>query len=268
MAKSKFTKAEERYIKKLARGKLVEYMKLNDVIGHQIFSILNMESRVVYYPFEDQQVWGFSETVKGIPFVCINTSLSYDKQVFAAAHELYHIWFGRKADIILSETEEEIDEAEDTEKYASRFAAEFLVNEELLYQEMDVYGVDSENIEIKDVLKLADIFVVPYRTMVKRLYETGNISENEEEKLEDVSEKELDIWKRRLGISVPDRRDFLSLGNLTDKAVSLYERNLITYEKLEYLLGLSDISPVEMGIRKKREYVPCSDDELDRIMEE
>lgn len=34
------------------------------------------------------------------PFVAINTSIPIDCQVFAAAHELYHIWYEKNPDIL------------------------------------------------------------------------------------------------------------------------------------------------------------------------
>ena len=58
------------------------------------------------------------------------------------------------------------------------------------------------------------------------------------------------------------------MDNLVELAVNAFEKNLITYDKLEYLLGMSDLHPEELGIVKKSEYSFPSDDELDSIMEE
>ena len=123
-------------IREMVQEKLALYHKENDVIGGQIFNILENESRVLYYPLEDQEVWGFSESIKEESFVCINTSISYDKQVFAAAHELYHVWSNQIGEVILSHNLEDTADSKEEMK-ASRFAAEFLVSEELLHQEMN-----------------------------------------------------------------------------------------------------------------------------------
>ena len=56
-------------VKAKARKKLIEYSKLNDVIGGQIFNILELENKVLYYPIDDEEVWGFSEKIKGKSFV-------------------------------------------------------------------------------------------------------------------------------------------------------------------------------------------------------
>lgn len=261
------SKQEVQNIQALAREKLVAYCKLNDVIGTQIFSILEKESKVLYYPLEEQQVWGFSERIKGKAFVCINTSLPYDKQVFAAAHELYHLWFGTSGEIMISEDSQEPDADKETERYANRFAAEFLVNEELLLQEIKVYGIDKNALSIKDIVKLANLFVVPYRTMVKRLHEIEVCSKREYEKFKEYTDEQAKIWRNRLGLSVPVRKDEVGLSNLVDKAMELYEKNLITYEKLEYLLELAELTPEKMGIALNNGYEPPTDDELDAIME-
>lgn len=251
-----------------AREKLIAYCKLNDVIGTQIFNILENESRVLYYPLEDQKVWGFCETIKGKSFVCINTSLAYEKQVFAAAHELYHLWYGSSGEIILSEDTQEPDADLDVELFANRFAAEFLIDEALLLQEMRTYEIDRTDIDIKDVVRLANLFVVPYRTMVKRLHETGIFKEKEFNKFIIYSEEQADIWKNRLGLSAPVRKEKIGLSNLVDKAMELFESRMITYEKLEYLLSFAELLPEQVGIVKKDEYRAPTQDELDDIMEE
>ncbi len=262
------SKKDIQKVQGLAREKLIAYCKPMEVIGTQIFNILENESKVLYYPLEDQQVWGFSETIKGKAFVCINTSLPYDKQVFAAAHELYHLWYGTSGEIMIAEDSEEPDADKEVELLANRFAAEFLVNEELLLQEMKVFEISKDNLTVKDVVKLANLFVVPYRTMVKRLYEIDVISKKKYEEFKVYTDEEASIWCNRLGLSVPVRKNKVGLSNLVDKAMELYEKHLISFEKLEYLLELAELTPEQMGIAELNDYTPPTDEELDAIMEE
>lgn len=253
------------HIKSLVRQKHVEYNKLNDVIGAQIFNILESNSRVLYYPLEDEDVWGFSEKIKGQSFVCINTSIHYDKQVFAAAHELYHLWFDDEDELILSSALEEVPSENGItidELKANRFAAEFLVEENLLRQEMTTYSISKDKVDIRDLLKLSHLFSVPYKTMVKRLYEVGIISKSGFNKFIAIPEIEVEIWRKRLGITLPTRENKIGLDNLVDNAMELYERNLITLEKLEYLLSFSQLTLQQLGIEQPQEYIPPTDDEL------
>lgn len=258
-------------IKGLARQKLIEYSKLNDVIGGQIFSILELQNKVLYYPIKDEEVWGFSEKIKGKSFVWINTAISYDKQVFAAAHELYHLWFENNGEVILKKDLEETNSdtiISEIELRANRFAAEFLINEELFLQEMRTYGVEKNKICIKDILKLSNLFVAPYKTMVKRLYEIKLINKKRYNEFMEISNREIEIWMNRLGLSLPTRDHKIGLNSLVDRAMELYEKKKITREKLEYLLDFAQLTMEEMGIEDEEPYIPPTDEELDAIMEE
>ncbi len=258
-------------IKAKARKKLNEYSKLNDVIGGQIFNILELENKVLYYPIEDEKVWGFSEKIKGKSFVWINTAIAYDKQVFAAAHELYHLWFENDGEVILKTDIEEMNNSvsiSENELKANRFAAEFLINEELLLQEMRTYSVDKNKIDIKDIIKISNLFIIPYKTMVKRLYEIKLINRKRYIELMELPNEEIEIWRNRLGLSLPTRDNKIGLSNLVDKAMELYEEKKITREKLEYLLNLAGLDLEEMGIEDEEPYIPPTYEELDAIMEE
>ena len=164
-------------IQRQALAKLAECRKTQDVIGTQIFSILSLHARVFYYPLGKLGPWGItymwgmdSDVLAEKPFVAINTSIPVDAQVFAAAHELYHIWCDEKAEAIpasiLAETDEHGTQLDVSELKANRFAAEFLVEENMLLQEMRIYTITSHKISVKDILQLASLFTVPYKTIV------------------------------------------------------------------------------------------------------
>ena len=130
-----------------------------------IFSILSLYARVIYYPLGKDAPWGFTrisgsrnDAALEKPFVAINTSIPLDCQVFAAAHELYHIWYEQNPDVLPADLLNEQDKAV-SEKKANRFAAEFLVDEMLLKQEIDLYKIS--DITIKSILQLCELFVVP-----------------------------------------------------------------------------------------------------------
>ena len=246
-------------VKTCARAKLGEYRKINDIMGYQIFSILQICARVIYYPLGKDAPWGFTRLTGSQnnvqhekPFVAINTSIPSDCQVFAAAHELYHIWYGKNSG--------------NDEKLASRFAAEFLVDEVLLRQELDLRSTGE--ITIKSILQLCEIFAVPYRTMVRRLNETGMISEQKMAELLAISEKDIECFRRRYSFVMPKADERVVMDNLPELAATAYEKGLITFEKLEYLLGLSKLTPEDIANDKAPEYEFPTDDEIDSIMEE
>ena len=259
-------------IKKYASSKLGMCRKGNDIIGNQIFSILSLYARVMYYPLGKDAPWGFTrisgsrnDATLEKPFVAINTSIPLDCQVFAAAHELYHIWYEQKPDVLPADLLDEQDKTI-SERKANRFAAEFLVDEMLLRQEIGLYKISE--FSIKSILQLCELFVVPYRTMAKRLREIKLISEDELQKFLNESEESINRYRSRYSfvLRCPDER--VGMDNLIELSVDAYEKGYVTFEKLEYLLELSNMTPETLGIEKKLKYEFPSDDELDSIMEE
>ncbi len=263
---------EMEQVKSQAREKLGKCRKTNDLIGVQIFSILGLYARVIYYPLGKHAPWGFtrisgSRNDNGLekPFVAINTSIPVDCQVFAAAHELYHIWYEQSPDILPSDLLEE-NNKEVNEKKANRFAAEFLVDEMMLRQEMEIYKI--RKISVKSVLQLAALFTVPYQAMAKRLNETGFIGEKELEKLLSETGESVMRYNKKYASSSPEADSRIVMDNLAELAVNAYEANLVTYEKVEYLLEMCGLRPEDVGINKVSGSVFPSDEELDGIMED
>ncbi len=258
-------------LQRKVREKLGDCRKTNDVIGDQIFSILSLYTRVIYYPLGADSPWGFTR-VTGInaevsvqkPFVVINTSIPRDCQIFAAAHELYHIWFKYNADVVLPNVLEDISGTDELK--ANRFAAEFLVDQNLLEQEMKMYSITNARITVKDILKLADLFTVPYRTMVKRMREIKAIDEKTETELLSKKDTEVRKLRKRFALSIPEADNRIGINNMIDLSAAVYEKKLITYEKLEALLSLSKLTPDDVGIAKPESNDFPTIQELDEIM--
>jgi len=268
---NQLTEVETKKIIDDANTKMIDYSKQNSIIGDQVFKILAQNCRVLCYPLEDDDVWGFLERIDGQQFVCINTSILYEKQIFTAAHELYHIWFDDEdaQEIILSSNLEEANDSyiDINELKANRFAAEFLAETKLLEQEMSRFGIAKNAISLKDVVFLCDIFTIPYKTMVKRLHEINAINHASMTDLFLSTEKEISEWKTILGIITVQKQDYIALDNLVEKSKALYDKNLITYERLDYLLSFAKVKPENIGITKST-YTPLTEDEIAEILEE
>ena len=164
---------------------------VNSIIGENIFQVLSNYARrndvtleILRYPFQDDELWAFTFLKKGTIFVCINSELPQNKQVFAAAHELYHIHcyvedvdqnIIRSGSLLDSKT---VDEAANTQEdiEANAFAALLLMPDHLLNEQMMLYGLPKSNVAVDDILALMDFFGTPYKAAVLRLYESNNIS--------------------------------------------------------------------------------------------
>lgn len=267
------TEAEVQEVKKEAASRLGICKKHNDIIGTQVFYILQQYSRTLFYPLGKENVWGFTRIsgknrmgMEEKPFVSINTSIPVDCQVMAAAHELYHIWNRNKEDIISEDCVENLTE-DRNEMKANRFASEFLVEEDLLRKELGIHGVKPEKVTEKETLMLSELFSVPYKTMVKRLREIDYISRSASRRLLSISDEELVVLRKRYGFKEQKADERVYMDNLPDLSLTAYERGLITYERLEYLLGMGGLKPEELGVTRPESHTPPTDEELDEIME-
>ena len=140
------------------------------------------------------------------------------------------------------------------------------MDEMLLRQEMKTYKI--KKLTIKEVLQLANLFMVPYQAMAKRLKEIGVIGGEELKRLLLESNASIEQYKKKYALSSPKADNSIAMDNLAELSVSAFESDLITYEKLEYLLELCGLRPEELGIRKVSGSKFPSDEELDSIMEE
>lgn len=258
--------------------KLGAYKKSNRIIKEDIFKILEMNCRTLYYPIEDDDICGFVYKFKDKKFAYINSYIPLEKQIFAAAHELYHIWYSdiEKGELLNSEVLEEelpVSEINKEDLKANRFGAEFLLPEEVFRNELSIRGIKKESIRLRDIVELMDVFLVPYKTLVRRLYEIEYITLdkcneflNEEDRKEDAG---VMLWQKRLGLCKRnnERTKELKLDKIVDISLELYGKKQITYEKLSYLLGLAKLKPSEFNIYEEVPDLP-SEEEIIKMMEE
>lgn len=270
--------AEISEIVKKANSKLGEYKKINSIVRDEIFKVLEKEARVIYYPIKDDEICGFVYSYGKEKIAYINTYIPYEKQVFTAAHELYHFCYSNmnQGELLYSEVLEgksrnKKNELEDLK--ANRFAAEFLAQEDIFRRELKEIQNGSDTVDLREIVQLMDIFLLPYKTIVNRLNELQIIDSKEFYKFIKISDRVLGdgvlSWQKRLGLCTLNnaRTKEIKLYKLNDIALSLYEKRRINYEKLEYLLGLSDTTPKEFNI-KENIVNKVDESEIDRIMEE
>ena len=160
----------------------------NPMIRDSIFSVVTNYARkneipieILRYPFHDDELWAFTFLKKGTIFICINSGLYICKQIFATAHELYHIYCFventdkntiRNGSMLKGETAE--DAAMDQE--ANAFAGLILMPTKAVRDQLEMLGINEKHICLDDILVLMDIFAMPYKACVLRLYECGVLS--------------------------------------------------------------------------------------------
>jgi len=158
----------------------------NNIIQDDIFSVLVNYARknrecldLLRFPTKDDDFCALTCVQKGRIFVYVNSWLPLSKQIFAAAHELYHIWCFienrdrsvlRKGSFLsASAMDEDVKSQEDRE--ANAFAGLLLVPSSALREQMQIYGIDREHLGMEEFIRLMAIFSVPYKAILMRLCE-------------------------------------------------------------------------------------------------
>lgn len=152
----------------------------NPIIREDVFELLSLWCNVIYYPFEDEDNDGFHISMpvneKIEHFVYINTGKKKEKQIFAAAHELGHIWINNVRELLGEDVDPKTEDA-----LMNRFAAELLLPEvpfrSRTFQKLEDFQLGEGTINKEDMFRLIaylmDVFYVPFDSVVFRLYEMG-----------------------------------------------------------------------------------------------
>ncbi|MDP4177326.1 MAG: ImmA/IrrE family metallo-endopeptidase [Bacillota bacterium] len=252
------------------------------IIKDEIFNILETVSKVLYYPIKDDiSAFHLKTNKSGFEhnIVFINTNLPYEKQVFAAAYEFAYI-------IILSEnnrlscmkntdtkftndktlnkaldkaldTNSKILDAHDLELICTQFAGEFLVRDDILEEELIKMGISkADKISLENIVRLMNLFILPYKIILKRLYEENKISKQKYSELSLIkscgNDSPIFQIQKRLGLCSKNNEisKIKSFSNFIDLAIKSYSASLKDYEDLEYSLKLFDLKPSNFNIKK------------------
>jgi len=168
------------------------------LLQDEVLSLLEQHSTVIYFPIKGEENYGF-HTVRVIggrekEFVYINTAHSIVHQIFAAAHELGHIW---RLETYLSDRG--IDISCMSERAMDRFAAELLAprasfintSRKLIAEAAETaenaedraaYGISERDL-VKVVIRLMSKYMIPYKAVVCRFCELGILNEDSGERM-------------------------------------------------------------------------------------
>lgn len=182
------------------------------------------------------------------------------KRIFAAAHELYHIYcyfegydsallqFGSiLASGIIDEDAKEMEGME-----ANAFAAILLVFKERLDEQTDVYNLSYKDISVQTVLKIMDIFAISHKAAVLRLLEEEKIEVKTAKRLLQVTEEEISKQIEITGKvarwqEIP--KDFIRFGSLSEL---MYDVERLDAVRDERLAGdKSRLSEIMESLRKQ-----------------
>ncbi len=186
---------------------LNNYYNGSNILQDDIFDVVRNYAtqkgfplEMLHYPVNDREFCACTFVRVSRIFVVLNTQMELSRQIFATAHELYHIYcflseedklFSRMGSILKSKTiDEESIEAEDID--ANAFAGLFLMPEKQISEQISVYGIDRNRLSWQDVVTLMHIFAAPYKAVVLRLFEEGIITEEIADRFLGVSKSDIE----------------------------------------------------------------------------
>ncbi|MCF0114841.1 MAG: ImmA/IrrE family metallo-endopeptidase [Erysipelotrichaceae bacterium] len=233
----------------------------NNIIQDDIFNIVEnyvtrheMPFELLRYPIHDPNLSAFTFVREGRMFVVVNSALPLAQQIFATAHELYHIYcyFERSDNSLLQvfsflETKD-IDgmfTLEDLE--ANAFAGMLLAPKDRLEEQSAIYHLSYKNPSIQLVLKVMDIFGIPYKATVLRLFEEDKIDKKTAIKLLEISDDEINKQIEVTGKSERwkgNTRMTIRFGSLNETMFEMEQWEGITEERLK-----SDKERIEKLVR-------------------
>lgn len=249
---SLFIKDRKRYtkVKECVTGFNAIYNK-NNIIQNDIFNIMenyaarhHMPFELLRYPIADSELCACTFIRRGRMFVMVNSALPLSKQIFAAAHELYHIYcFFEDNDSALLQSgsilESDVidDEAKETEDMeANAFAALLLAPKERLDEQTDVYNLSYKNTSLSVILRIMDIFAIPFKAAVLRLFEEEKIDIKTVKRLLMTEETEINRQIRLTGKAARWQEissNFIRFGSLEEQMYSVEQLGAARDERLE-----------------------------------
>ena len=231
------------------------------------------------YPFEssekshtDATLTRFETGDEPLGFMGLNTSLPYDEQIFAIAHELYH----HTTRTGMSYSEEESEDPV-VEKAADRFAAELLLPQSALRRQImrefdsEKIGADQEQRILRFIVRLQCEWWLPYHAIVNRIYEEGHIEKDFFDRLYKVNDRDSNGAYGRLFRAIdeekynflnsPTKRKGVSIAAL-ETIILNYEDGMVSDNEFIELLNLFEKKPEDMGFE-----LSVSQEDLDELEE-
>lgn len=232
------------------------------IIRDTIFEIVTnyakkrgLSVEILRYPFRDDELWAFTFVKSGTIFLCVNSELAICKQIFAVAHELYHIYcYAENTDldtiesgsVLVSKTVDDKAVTREDSK-ANAFAGLILMPGKMLNQQLVIFGIKGNSVTVDDVLTLMELFALPYKAVVLRLAENNNITKSRVKELLSYDNKYImgrieltgkaQRWQQ-------NRKDDQYYGSLLDDMNYNRENELLTKSRddsdIEYLNKIKD----------------------------
>lgn len=192
---------------------------------------------LIFYPFSER-ISGMCIKLDDDIVMAVNSTLSYGRQRYSAAHELYHLFIQDGFISAICEQNIEADKPE-PEKEADAFASYFLVPYDALKSFVtEKLKKRPFTLSAEDVVKIEQYFQMSRQATLFRLINDGYISREFAETLKsNVIKSALRLgYDASLYLPLPENKRYMTTGNYIKLAEELKEKDILSDGKYEELL--------------------------------
>lgn len=191
---------------------------------------------LIFYPLEN--ISGICYKGAQSNVIVINSNQSVGRQRFSLAHELYHLYYDKSEQHMVSMAT--IGEGDENERNADQFASYLLIPPASLLSQIDNLKTkrNRDELAIDDVIAFAQYYGVSHGAMLYRLKNEGLISQSQ---LDDMKTGVRDIaatlgYDTAIYYPAPKDKQMRVLGHYIKSSESLLNKDYISQGKYEELL--------------------------------
>ena len=142
-----------------------------------IFALVGQIDKLTlcYYPFKDN-ISGMCVADEKIKLIAINSTMSYGRQRFSLAHELYHLFYDTSSRFNVCG--KRFDTGSEAEKNADQFASYFLAPYKAL-KTMVRKACEQGTLSLVSIIEFEQYFGMSHAAMLWRLFSEGYITKEE-----------------------------------------------------------------------------------------
>ena len=199
-----------------------------------IFSQLSIidNMTVVFRPFSNQ-VSGMCSKKENNYFIIINSTSSYGRQRFTAAHEMYHLFYENDNTFVCSLNVN--DNSSESERNADNFASYYLAPYDTFMDYIEKIGCEKNKaISFQQTIKIGQYFQMSQRAVEVRLKKLG-FSFCFKQGQNKVSKTALEIGYP-IDLYLPSKSEFFTYGQYIRTAEKTFEIDAVSSQKYESYL--------------------------------
>lgn len=169
--------------------------------------------------------------------IAVNSGMSYGRQRFSLAHELYHLFYDNDVKSTISSIS--LESTDENEKKANQFASYFLAPYGALRKAvMELTQSKSQPLTLKNIISLEQQYGMSHQAMLCRLVDDGYMTSVEANVVKPgvISEAKRYGFDDSLYLPTDSDKQMRTLGYYLQQADTLYESEVISTGKYEELL--------------------------------